>query len=333
MWQPTGEATMPPTNHTSPLMKSCSLLVFSLMVLIAMKTSSGTTQQAESAPSGKPAQKASAPPPAPEFHGGYPAVSPDGKQIAYIGKRGGTEALYLSAADGTGEIRLSETPKPASPAWSTDGKHILFSTMDQDVSHYYSVDVDGKNQHEIARVSGRTPTLSPDGKHILYMAGTWMETQLMVANADGSNARMINDGKSPSWNNHWSPDGKRIAFTGNAEPKGPISVFTMNADGTDRHAVTRISADEGSAQWPVWSPDGKKLAIQVSGRNHVAHIWVVDATTGAGTKLAPHTEPYLDETPCWFPDGKRIAFQSDRTGRMEVWTMNADGSNVQQFTK
>lgn len=239
----------------------------------------------------------------------------------------------MSSADGTAEIRLSETPKPTSPSWSADGRHILFSTMDKNVSHYYSVDVDGKNQHEIASVPGRGPTLSPDGQRLLYMAGTWMETQLMVANADGSNAHLINDGKSPAWNNHWSPDGKRIALTTRAGPNDPLAVFVMNADGADRHVVTHMAPGEGSAQWPVWSPDGKKLAIQVNGKDHVAHIWIVDAATGEGTRLASHTEPYLDETPCWFPDGKRIAFQSDRTGRMEVWTMNADGSNARQLTR
>jgi len=55
--------------------------------------------------------------------------------------------------------------------------------------------------------------------------------------------------------------------------------------------------------------------------------------SGAVTRLNPHTTPYLDETPSWFPDGKRIAFQSDRSGRMEVWVMNADGTGAVQVTK
>jgi TolB protein len=303
-----------PAKLKNTFIPLCCFLVF-----IALHPGMGTAQQG--------------PPPAREFHAGYPAVSPDGKRIAYVSKRDGTETLYLSASDSSGEMRLSETLKPGTPAWSADGRHILFAAMDKDVSHLYSVDSDGKNQHEIAGVPGRGPILSPDGKHLIYMAGTWTETQLMVANADGSDARMINDGKSPAWNNHWSPDGKRIAFTSRTAPRAPLSVFIMNADGTDRRQVTHISADEGSAQWPVWSPDGRKLVIQVSGKDHLAHIWVVDAMTGEGTKLAAHTEPWVDETPFWFPDGRRIAFQSDRTGRMEVWTMNADGSNLRQFTR
>ena len=50
-------------------------------------------------------------------------------------------------------------------------------------------------------------------------------------------------------------------------------------------------------------------------------------------KLAPHTERYLDETPAWFPDAKRLAFQSNRTGRMEIWVMNADGTVPRQVTR
>jgi TolB protein len=58
----------------------------------------------------------------------------------------------------------------------------------------------------------------------------------------------------------------------------------------------------------------------------------VDVASGEAHKLEAHEQPYLDETPFWFPDGKRIAFQSNRTGRMEVWVMNADGSRQRQVT-
>jgi Tol biopolymer transport system component len=46
----------------------------------------------------------------------------------------------------------------------------------------------------------------------------------------------------------------------------------------------------------------------------------------------PHRRCLLDETPAWLPDGKRIAFQSTRSGVMEVWIMNADGTNARSVT-
>jgi TolB protein len=113
----------------------------------------------------------------------------------------------------------------------------------------------------------------------------------------------------------------------------------MNADGSGARQLTRFSATDGSPQWPAWSPDGSRLAIQSGNYNrqnpseNTAHVWLIDVKGGAATRLNPHNRPYLDETPSWFPDGKRIAFQSDRSGRMEVWVMNADGSGATQVTK
>jgi TolB protein len=65
----------------------------------------------------------------------------------------------------------------------------------------------------------------------------------------------------------------------------------------------------------------------------IGTIWIVDVATGRSVKIGEHATPYLDELPSWFPDGKRIAFQSDRTGRWEIWLMNVDGSGARQLTR
>ena len=273
------------------------------------------------------------PTPRPVTSGSLPVVSPDGSRIAFTSNRTGAPDLFVIDADGNNKRQLTNTPEvEGNLAWSADGK-ILFSVFKDEISRLYAIDPDGKNQRELAKVPGRAPTLSPDGKRLVYMAGTWTATKLMVSALDGSNAKQINDGSSIAWNNHWSPDGKRIAFTGRNDPKGELAVFVMNADGSSRHQVTHVPAEEGGAQWPVWSPNGRQLAIQVNSRTqeNTAHIWIVDVSTGAAHKLAAHTA-YLDETPSWFPDGKRLAFQSNRTGRMEVWVMNADGTGARQIT-
>jgi len=272
----------------------------------------------------------------PVIYGGLPVVSPDGSRIVFLSNRGGAEDLFVMGADGTGETQLTRTPEAeTAPGWTPDGKQVVFSIFANDTSRLFAIDPDGKNQRGIASVPGRAPTLSPDGKRLVYMAGTWTATRLMVSALDGSNAKQITDGSSIAWNNHWSPDGGRIAFTGRTDLNGALAVFVMNADGSERRQVTHLSPEEGRAQWPVWSPDGRRLAIQVNDNDpkvHTSHIGIVDFSTGDTRKLAAHTQPYLDETPSWFPDGKRIAFQSDRSGRMEVWVMNADGSGQRQVT-
>jgi TolB protein len=269
------------------------------------------------------------------IHGGVPAVSPDGSHIAFVSDRGDGDNLFIISSDGASEVQLTHTSgDKGTLGWTADGKQILFSVFANDASRLYSIDADGKNQREVATVPGRAPTLSPDGSRLLYATGTWTATKLMLSRPDGANPQQITDGSSIAWNTHWSPDGKRIAFTSHNDPKGELAIFVMNADGSGRRQVSHFAPEEGNAQWPVWSPDGHQLAIQVNQlQKKDAHIWIVDVQTGDGHKLASHDQPYLDETPYWFQDGKRIAFQSNRTGRMEVWVMNADGSGQRQITR
>jgi TolB protein len=271
----------------------------------------------------------------PIVNGGLPVVSPRGDRIAFMSNRAGAEDLYVIGAKGSGERRLTKTVETEMGLqWSADGKEIVFSTLTEGTSRAYAIDPKGAKQRELGEFPGRTPMLSPDGRRVVFMAGTWTATKLTVAAHDGSNSHEITDGSSIAWNSHWSPDGKLIAFTGRDAPNTELAVFVMNPEGGERRQVTHIAAEEGGAQWPVWSPDGRRLAIQVNSRTTkgIAHIWVVDVATGDATKLAPHDGTYLDETPSWFPDGKRIAFQSNRTGRIEVWTMKADGTDARQVT-
>lgn len=268
-------------------------------------------------------------------HGGAPVVSPDGMRIAFLSNRGGADELFVISADGTGELQLTTTPDEKNAiAWTADGKQVLYSTSPNDTSHFYAINPEGTRQREIAKVPGRAPTLSPDGTRLIYMTGTWTATRLMISAPDGSNPRPITDGSYIAWNTHWSPDGKQIAFTSRSDPKGELAIFVMNADGTGKRQLSHFSAGSGNVQWPVWSPDGHQLAIQVNRpKEHDAHIWIIDATGDNAHRLAAHDQPYLDETPAWFHDGKRIAFQSNRTGKMEVWMMNTDGSGMHQITR
>jgi TolB protein len=161
--------------------------------------------------------------------------------------------------------------------------------------------------------------------------------RVAIANIDGTGVRDLTDSTVAGVNPDWSRDGKHIAFTVvDSALHGQIAV--IDADGTGFHVITHLDPSNGLPQWANWAPDGERLVIQAGIYNRqkieesTAHLWIVDVATGQATKLAPHGGMSLDETPCWFPDGTRIAFQSNRTGVLQVWTMNADGTDARQVT-
>jgi len=270
---------------------------------------------------------------APPTHGAAPAVSPDGSRIAFLSERNGATDLYVISANGSGEVRLTRTSEQESqPQWAPDGKEIWFSVFADGTSRLYAVGADGGPSRLVGTVPGRALKLSPDGRRVLYWTGTWTSMREFVSDLDGGRPSQLTDGSGVVWGSRWSSDGKQIAF-GDRDSNGTVQVYVMKADGSCRRQVTRIPAADGGAQMPAWSPDDRRLAVQAGAKDRPAHLWTVDLSTGSARKLAPHDQPYQDEVPAWFPDGKRIAFQSDRTGQMEIWVMNADGSQARQVTK
>lgn len=165
------------------------------------------------------------------------------------------------------------------------------------------------------------------------MSGTWQASRLAVANVDGSNETLLTtlEQSGVAWNPRFSPDGTRIAFTGQ-DANRQLHVYVVGVDGSGFRQLTHFTPEQGRAQVPAWSADGRQIAFQLS-RKGWSQIWRVGADGGEPTAiLAQPQEGVLDEVPAWFPGGQRVAFQSTRSGRMEIWTVKTDGSNAQQVT-
>lgn len=276
------------------------------------------------------------PPPAapPLVFGGDPRVSPDGSRILFSSNRAGVSQLYLMNADGSNVRQLTtESAGAYSANWSPDGKRIVYITSGAaDADQIVIMNADGTQRHTISEAKGnQSPSWSADESKILFATGDFPNINIYTMNADGGEKRNIAPNPGFDYDPAWSPDGKTIALVTGIRGQG-VRVWVMNADGSGRRRITN-SAD--AEERPAWSPDGRYLAFQASKRGggpHEAYVHVVEISSGADRRLGTHDRPYLDETPSWFPDGRRIAFQSDRTGRMEVWVMNADGSGQQQVT-
>jgi Tol biopolymer transport system component len=294
-------------------------------------------------------RSAAAQSPEPLNHGGLPYASPDGKWIAFHSNRDGTPDVYVIGADGNGLQRLTSSPNREGIAgWTPDSREVLFTStppgpfsMTAVPTTVMAASLDGKSR-TVSTIIGRGAAVSPDGKRVAFSGGRVQVSVMMVANIDGSNARVLSDStKVAAFNFAWEPNGKRVAYTqmtvgGPGRPK--LSLWTVNPDGGEPKLLSEIDSTEGSAQWPAWSPDGKRVAVQVGKydrndpKKNTSHIFVIDVASGRATKLNPHDTPYLDETPSWLGNG-HLAIQSDRSGRMEIWVMSAEGKDARQLTR
>jgi Tol biopolymer transport system component len=113
-----------------------------------------------------------------------------------------------------------------------------------------------------------------------------------------------------------TPAATKIAFDRGAK------IWTMNPDGSGQ---TEISGNIFGIN-PALSPDGKRVAF-VCG----AEPWDICVMNVDGTGLGVLTETQNNSNPAWSPDGTKIAFTSTREGTYHIYTMNADGTNVQRL--
>lgn len=96
----------------------------------------------------------------------------------------------------------------------------------------------------------------------------------------------------------------------------------MNANGSEQTRLTNNATDEA---YPVWSPDGTKIAFMTS-HNGAPDIYVMNADGSDIKRLTDHRSQ--DVLSAWSPDGMQIAFASDRDDGVYVnYIMNADGSD------
>ncbi len=259
-----------------------------------------------------------------------PAVSPDGKAIAYESADSATATPHVEVMS-LPNLRVEYSSKDASgmaPAWTPDGQAVVFQSDALGPSRLVETIGDGiQTTRFLGRVGqddlyGAWPALSSGGRLAfslgptrLYRTG-WrtalpLDATIGVTDIAGSTMSILGAGTDPAW----SPDGRRIAFS--RWTGGHMHLFVANADGSDVKQITDGSEDD---RQPTWSPDGRSLAFCSMHPNDAgwmqANLFVVHPD---GSGLVQLTEgDRLACRPDWANDGF-VYFHANATDRFHIW--------------
>ena len=175
------------------------------------------------------------------------------------------------------------------------------------------IDLDGnRTQVTSSTRDDSSPAWSPDGSRIAfgrYLGGT--NTDLFIANADGSNEVQLMNSSGMEESPSWSPDGREIVYVGSSDCARDTSCFGFLVIMDVATRIGRPLIGAGLGYRPSWSPDGELIAfVGRACSTCPSNIYTVRPDGSDLTQLAA---PGGGVDPTWSPDGSKIAFSSSGT--------------------
>jgi Tol biopolymer transport system component len=178
------------------------------------------------------------------------------------------------------------------------------------------IDRSGKETAALdATADYRDTSLSPDGTRLVYDVGDggtrgdlWIRDLVR-----GVSSRFTFD-PAVELNPQWSPDGRRIVYTSKA--KGAGDLYVKDASGTKEAEPLLVNADEKYVS--DWSADGKYILFTSRGDESGWNVWAVPSD-GERKPIPIVKTPFAELWATFSPDGKYIAYQSNESGRAEIY--------------
>jgi TolB protein len=255
-----------------------------------------------------------------------------GSRIYFVSTRTGSKEIWSMDYDGTNQKQLTFNRSiDIEPAISPDGTKLAFTSFAKGTPHIVIMDTTTGRvlpfYNQQASLNG-SPSFSPDGAKLYYASSASGYAQIYVSDIDGRNFRRISNARAVEVEPKVNPKSPNIlAFSSGRS--GPEQIFRMNTDGAD---VERLTEGTGEASNPAWSPDGQHLLFAWT-RGYAQgafNIFLMDTATRQYDQLTSGAG--RNENPSWAPDGRHLCFVSTRSGSPQIWSMLADGSQIQRLT-
>jgi Tol biopolymer transport system component/DNA-binding winged helix-turn-helix (wHTH) protein len=248
--------------------------------------------------------------------------------VQRIAVQSAAKSLDLDHELPTGGIRATR----GAIDWSPAGNLIAFAAADG----IYLVSPEDSNTRRLTSTPHLAqdwgPAFSPDGKTVLFVRDHQadLSNEILSVSVEGGDWKHIFSelGKisSPP---RWSFDGRSIIFSSNRN--GHPALWRVALDSSAE--AIQISEAGSPAWYPAVSRRGYRLAYERELRS--LSIWQMDLTVSDKQPyLALSSTSSTDQGPGpqFSPDGQKLAYMSDRSGTMEIWIANRDGSTPFQLT-
>jgi serine/threonine protein kinase len=260
-----------------------------------------------------------------------PAISPDGKTVAFLRWAPSPYQVHLVPVAG-GEPRrlISEGNMIEGLCWTADGSEVIYSFVRVGMGDaLFRLPISGGAPSPIAvgGVSILSPAASVRGNRLAWVDPS-ANTDIWRFETSGRQSRPINlvSSTRQDTNPQISADGKKIVFS--SARSGTTELWVSDSDGSNPVPLTSFGGP--GVGTPRWSPDGRQIVFDSNAEGQ-AEIYSINAGGGKPRRLT--IEPSTDARPSWSRDGRWIYFGSNRTGGWEVWKMPAEGGAAEQVTK
>jgi dipeptidyl aminopeptidase/acylaminoacyl peptidase len=286
-----------------------------------------------------------------------PRFSPDGTQLLYTAARNGVSQLYVQpfqSSTGT----LTSLPLPVTDIsteadgglWSPDGKQVLFLSAVWPHCHDDACNKAKDEATEKSKVKAKVVdhlmyrhwNAYDSGKRShLFLTGVSCKKQMAISSVFvPCAARDLTPGDHdvPPFSlggqdqYQFSPDGREIAFTANLDEVQATStnsdVFTLSLTDPRARPVNLTAANHGSDSTPLYSPDGKYIAIRSQFRagyeSDRFRLQLIERTTGKITNLTENFDRWVDSA-AWAPDSSKLYFTAEDAGESPIYAIPVSG--------